>query len=249
MAGKSNKDKTTTLSIVIPVYNEEATVKQILERVSAVKLKGIKVQTIIVNDGSTDRTADILEKLNLGPNMIILMHTKNRGKGEAVKTAMKVATGEIVIIQDADLEYNPKDYSRLIAPVVNGKEDVVYGSRFLDKEFVFWGPDATPFLSHFIGNKIIIFFTNTLFGSNLTDIETGYKVFKREVWNKFRLLSTRFDFEAEITAKILLSGFHIHEVPISFSPRTYKEGKKITWKDGISTLIVLLKLGLPRWFI
>jgi glycosyltransferase involved in cell wall biosynthesis len=221
-----------TLSILIPVYNEKATVLELLRRVEAVPLPVAK-QIVIVDDGSTDGTREILQ--GLGGRAVVVLHERNRGKGAALRTALTRATGEIVIIQDADLEYDPADYPGLLVPILDGRADAVYGSRFLG------GPHRVLFFWHYFGNMVFTLITNVLYNINLTDMGTCYKVFLTEKIKAIPLRSERFGIEAEITAKICKRRLRIYEVPISYSGRTYEEGKKITWKDGFSYLLCLLR--------
>jgi len=219
------------LSIIIPVYNEEKTLLELLKRVEKVELP-VKKEIIIVDDGSKDNTRNVLEKLNKHK---IFYHEKNKGKGAAIKTALKYVTGDIIIIQDADLEYNPEDYNQLIKPIVNGDYDVVYGSRFLGDRSGFNLP------SHYWGNKILTFITVLIYGKKITDMETCYKVIKKEVIKNINIRSDRFNFEPEITSKILKKGYKIKELPINYVARSFKDGKKLTLLDGIIALWSLIK--------
>jgi len=225
------------ISVIIPVYNEKATILDIHERVMAVD---IDKEIILVDDGSTDGTQEVLRDLD-GDSTRVFSHDKNRGKGAALRTALKHVTGDIVIIQDADLEYDPREYPKLIQPIVDGKADVVYGSRFVTGEY-----RRVLFFWHMVGNKFLTFLSNMLTNLNLTDMETGYKVFRREVLERITIEEERFGVEPEITAKIARLELRIYEVGISYSGRTYKEGKKINWKDGISALRCILKYNLLR---
>lgn len=229
-----------TLSIIIPVFNEEATIKQLLEKVNGVKLSGIKKEIIVVDDCSSDSTNHILIKLTK-IKFKYLRHNKNLGKGAAVRTAVEHATGDLIIIQDADLEYDPLYYIDLLGPLKSDKVKVVYGSRLINYPLRFWGENRTVLPLHLIANKFLTFLTNLLFGSNLTDMETGYKLFRKDILKKIVIDSERFDFEAEITAKILRRKIPIIEVPISVKPRSYKEGKKIGWRDGLVAIWTLIK--------
>lgn len=222
------------LSIIIPVYNEEKTLIDILGKTKRVEL-GVKKEIIIVDDFSTDGTREKLKKIN-DKDIIVLFHDKNRGKGSAIRTALKKVTGDVIIIQDADLEYNPEEYPRLLKPIVDGVADVVYGERFslLDKKDIF-----LP--SHYLGNKFLSFLTRLIYSQKVTDMETCYKVFKKEVIKDIKLKSNRFNIEPEITAKLLKKGYKIHEIPISYYPRSKKEGKKINWKDGVVAMYTLFK--------
>jgi glycosyltransferase involved in cell wall biosynthesis len=224
------------LSIIIPVFNEEKTVIQIIGKVKSVSLADIIKEMIIVDDFSTDGTKNILSKLN-DSSLKILFHQKNMGKGSAVRTGLKHATGDIILIQDADMEYDPEEYKKLLPPIIKGAASVVYGSRLkaIKKDL------KNMYKLHYLGNKGLTLITNMLFFSNLTDMETCYKVFKRGVLDGITLKATRFDLEPEITAKILKKGYNITEVPINFRGRNFDEGKKITWRDGIKAIYYLIK--------
>ncbi len=219
------------LSVIIPVYNERETIEEILNQVRAVD---ITKEIIIVEDCSTDGTREYLEQMPKSDDLRIVFHEHNRGKGAAVRSGIAKATGDYVVIQDADLEYDPNDYGVLIEPLRKGKADVVYGSRFLGSHRVllFW---------NYIANRFLTFLTNALYNCNLSDMETCYKMFRREVIQGITLRSNRFDIEPEITAKILKNHYRVFEVPISYAGRDYDEGKKITWKDGVAALWTLLK--------
>jgi len=220
------------LSVVIPVYNEVGTIKEIVSRVQAVDLEK---EIIIVDDGSTDGTRELLQEITLShENVRVLYHDRNQGKGAALRTGFEGATGDIVIIQDADLEYDPREYPVLLEPILDGRADIVYGSRFLG------GPHRVLFFWHYLGNKFLTLLSNALTNLNLTDMETCYKVFRREVLNDIQLKSNRFGFEPEFTAKIAKKGFRIYETSISYSGRTYAEGKKIGWKDGVKAIVAII---------
>ncbi len=221
-----------TLSILIPVYNEKATVLELLRRVEAVELPTLK-EIIVVDDGSTDGTRELLT--GLGARAKVVLHERNRGKGAALRTALEHATGDFVIIQDADLEYDPADYPMMLGPLLDGRADAVYGSRFLG------GPHRVLFFWHYFGNLIFTLLTNILYDINLTDMGTCYKAFTTARLKDIPLNSERFGIEAEITAKICKRRLRLYEVPISYSGRTYADGKKITWKDGFSYLWCLLR--------
>ncbi len=225
------------LSVVIPVYNENETIREIYDAVKAVD---IDKEIILVDDFSTDGTRQILQGL-ADDGTRLLMHDRNMGKGAALRTGFKAATGDIVIIQDADLEYDPDQYHKLIQPILDNKADVVYGSRFVTGDY-----RRVLFDWHSVGNRFLTLLSNMLTNINLTDMETCYKVFRREVLEKIVIEEDRFGFEPEITAKISKLGVRIYEVGISYSGRTYTEGKKIGWKDGISALRCILKYNLLR---
>lgn len=223
------------LSIIIPVYNEEATVEELLRRVFSFHLNGWKKQVIIIDDGSTDKTRNILATWK--KKATVIFQVKNQGKGAAISAGLKRATGDVILIQDADLEYNPLDYPVLITPFSDSRLTVVYGSRFL-------GPHLSTMYLYAIGNKFVTWVTNILYNTNITDMETGYKVFRRSVTDGMNIQAKRFDFEPEFTAKILKSGHQIYEVPISYFGRKFSEGKKLTWRDGIIALVTLIKLRI-----
>lgn len=223
------------MSVIIPVYNEKETIREIYESVRAVD---IEKEIILVDDGSDDGTREILSSLK-GDFTRIIFHDRNRGKGASLRTGLREATGDIVIIQDADLEYNPAEYPKLIEPILSGKADVVYGSRFVTGEY-----RRVLFFWHYTGNKFLTLLSNMLTDLNLTDMETCYKVFKRDILENITIEENRFGFEPEITAKIARLNLRIYEVGISYSGRTYSEGKKIGWKDGFTALKCILKYNL-----
>ena len=227
------------ISIIISVYNEEKTILKILTKVRKADTLGLKKEIIIVDDGSTDETnAQVSKRSN---NIIIKMieHRQNQGKGAAVQSGLKAASGDILLIQDADLEYSPDDYPRLLRPIVEKQTKVVYGSRLMKMKFSLFGKNPTPLPLHYLGNKFLSWTTSFLYGVKITDMETGYKVMKKEVYKRLHLTAKRFELEPEITAKILKMGYKILEVPITTKPRSYQEGKKITWKDGFSAILTL----------
>ena len=223
------------ICIVIPVYNEVKTITEIISRVSSAQVIAPEKEIIIVDDCSTDGTRELLEEIGRSQkDLKILSHKVNQGKGAALRTGFESATGDIVIIQDADLEYDPREYPNLLQPIIDGRADVVYGSRFLG------GPHRVLFFWHYLGNKFLTLVSNALTNLNLTDMETCYKVFKRQVLDEITLKSNRFGIEPEFTAKVSKKGFRIYEVPISYSGRDYSEGKKITWKDGFVAIFTIL---------
>jgi glycosyltransferase involved in cell wall biosynthesis len=227
------------LSIVIPVYNEAQTVDQLLDMVLRVDT-GLATELIVVDDSSTDGTRAVLERAKeKHSNVVLLFHEKNQGKGAALRTGFAATTGDIVLIQDADLEYDPKEYPHLLQPILDGHADVVFGSRFLGG-----GAHRVVFFWHYVGNRIITMLSNMMTNLNLTDIEVCYKVFRKEVLQDVVIHEDRFGFEVEITAKVARKKWRIYEVPISYYGRDYAEGKKITWKDGFSALWCILKYRL-----
>jgi len=223
------------LSVIIPVYNEAKTILEVIKKVKEVPFEK---EIIVVDDGSTDGTARILEENRQG--LTVLFNEKNGGKGAAIRRALPHVTGDVVIIQDADLEYHPSEYPHLMAPILEGAADVVYGSRFQG------GTHRVLYFWHAVGNKVITTLSNMLTDLNLTDMETGYKAFRAEVLKGLSIESNRFGFEPEITAKMAKMGCRIYEIPISYWGRDYTEGKKINWKDGIAALYWILKYNLSR---
>lgn len=227
------------LSVIVPVYNETRTIEELLQRIADVD---IPKEIIIVDDGSADGTRQLLRRLSRDSkrhgNLYLHCHDRNRGKGAAVRTGLRQATGDIILIQDADLEYDPRDYHHLLEPILDSRADVVYGSRFLG------GPHRVLYFWHYVGNRFLTTVCNLLTNLNLTDMETCYKAFRREVFDQIEIKSNRFDFEPEITVKVAKKGFRIYETPISYSGRSYAEGKKITWADGLRALWALLRFRL-----
>jgi glycosyltransferase involved in cell wall biosynthesis len=222
------------LSIIVPVYNEKGTIHEILQRVRAVPLQGIDKEIIVVDDCSTDGTRDLLTQETLAADTRVFHHPVNKGKGAAIQTGLQASTGDLIIVQDADLEYDPNDYGKLMAPILAGEATVVYGSRFAQ------GHHKKMFLSQRLANTVLTVLTNLLYGAALSDMETCYKVFPAQVIKPIRLRAQRFDFEPEITAKLLKRGHRILEVPISYAGRVYDEGKKINWRDGMVAIYSLI---------
>jgi glycosyltransferase involved in cell wall biosynthesis len=222
------------LSIIIPVYNEDSTILEIISRVKKVKLSQTTKQIIVVNDGSTDQTKNKLKSIK---NIQLINLATNQGKGAAIKAGLKLANGNFVLIQDADLEYDPQDIKDLLKPVLDKNAEVVYGSRFL-------GPHKNMLFWHLMGNKFLSFVTNILFNTTLSDMEVCYKLIPTNLIKSFNLSQKRFGFEPEVTAKILKTNIRIYEVPISYSGREFHEGKKITWKDGLQALYLIIKYRL-----
>jgi glycosyltransferase involved in cell wall biosynthesis len=221
-----------TLSIIVPVFNERSTVAEIVRRMRAVELP-VEREIVVVDDGSDDGTGAVLTQLR-DSTVRVIAHPHNRGKGAAIRTGLESATGDLVLVQDADLEYDPEDWPRLLAPVLKGRARVVYGSRFT-------GERRNMMFLHWVGNRFLSLVTNVLYNSTLSDMETCYKLFDRRVLDGIQLQADRFDFEPEFTAKVLRRGIRIYEVPISYAGRELSEGKKITWHDGVTALWTLVK--------
>ena len=231
----------TQLSVVIPAYNEEATVETLLRRVQGAPLPdGVELEMVVVDDGSKDGTRDVLRRLDASGElpMVYVEHEQNQGKGAALRTGFQRAGGDIVLVQDADLEYDPKEYPVLLQPILDDQADVVYGSRFLS------GPHRVLFFWHSVGNRFLTLLSNMMTDLNLTDMETCYKVFRAEVLRGMDLRSNRFGIEPEVTAKVAKGKWRVYEVPISYHGRTYAEGKKIGWKDGVSAIWAILRYNL-----
>ena len=233
----------TRLSIVVPAFNERATVAQLLERVASAPLpEGVEREIVVVDDCSTDGTRELLRALaaRAEPPFRLVEHVVNRGKGAALRSGFAAAAGDLVLIQDADLEYDPRDYPKLLQPILDGEADVVYGSRFLG------GPHRVLFYWHYLGNQLLTTLSNMLTDLNLSDMETCYKVFRRELLDGIELRSDRFGIEPELTARFAQRRARIYEVPISYHGRTYAEGKKIGWRDGFAAIWAILRYNLGR---
>jgi glycosyltransferase involved in cell wall biosynthesis len=232
------RNRIVKLSVVMPVYNEEASVEKAVRRVLAAPVEE-EIEVLLIDDGSTDRTADVLRTLAGGePRLRVVRLDRNSGKGAAVRRGFAEATGDVVLIQDADLEYDPADYPRLLQPIRDGRADVVFGSRFIGdvhRVLYFW---------HYAGNRLLTLVSNIMTGLNLSDMEAGYKVFRREVVQKIRLRSNRFGIEPELVQKVARGKWRVYEVAVSYSGRTYDEGKKITWRDGLAALWHIVRFRL-----
>ena len=241
------------LSVIMPVYNEVATVEEIIRRVRAVHLVvpvgygeedarriELEREIVVVDDGSTDGTRDLLRAYDGEPDIVVIYHERNQGKGGAVRTGLQRASGEILVVQDADLEYDPRDYIAMLQPILEGRAQAVYGSRFRG------GPTRAMFFWHMLGNRMLTFITNLLYDTILTDMETCYKMFTREVAKQLHLTEHGWGFDPEITAQILRRGYRIYEVPISYAGREFAEGKKISWRDAFTVLKTLLRCRFQR---
>jgi dolichol-phosphate mannosyltransferase len=234
------------LSIIIPVYNEENTLNELLGRVVKAKVpKDTLKEIVIVDDASKDSSYDkclvFKRKYAAKYNIKLIRHNTNQGKGTSVVDGINLSSGSIVIIQDADLEYDPNDYQKLVAPLLKNRADVVYGTRLKHYPLRLFGKKKTPLISHFFGNKLLTIITEILYQRKVSDMETCYKMFKKDIMRKINIKAKRFDFEPEFTAKILKNGYKIYEVPIKVQPRGYDEGKKISWRDGFIALWTLIK--------
>lgn len=221
---------TKKLSVIIPSYNERGTIEEIIRRIKAVSLPDLEKEIIVVDDGSKDGTREILKSIE---GIRVILHKTNQGKGGAVKTGFQNITGDFVLIQDADLEYDPEDYKKLLSPILSGNADVVYGSRFVGGE-----PHRVLYVFHYAGNRFLTLFSNLLTGLNLSDMETCYKLFRREVVDSFKhkIRARRFGIEPELTARVAKGNWRVYEVGVAYYGRTYEEGKKISWKDGLAAI-------------
>lgn len=229
------------LSVVIPCYNEIKTLATLLDRAAEAPVSCSK-EIIVVDDGSTDGTREFLKnRAEKDPTIKVVYHSCNQGKGAALKTGFREASGEVILIQDADLEYDPKDYQTLLEPILTGKTEFVMGSRFIYEKLKFFTKDGAPFFSHYVGNKVITWVTNLLYGQRNTDYEGGYKAFTRRLARSIPVESDGFAFDNELICKVLRKGHRISEVPIHYHPRAYEMGKKITWKDGVVILWTIFK--------
>jgi dolichol-phosphate mannosyltransferase len=227
------------ISVVIPVYNESRTITDVIGSVKAsIARQNLDVEIIVVNDGSKDNSAEIIKTIS---GIIFVNKAKNGGKGSAVKAGFEAARGDILLIQDADLEYNPDDYTAMIEPIVKGETEVTMGSRFLKEKPIFFGKKKSPYLTHYLGNRMIIWLTNLLYWNNATDYEGCYKAFAIKIIRSIPVRSNGFEYDNELVCKILRKGYKIVEVPIEYNPRSYESGKKITWRHGVRMLWAIIK--------
>lgn len=233
------KFKKWTLSIIIPVYNEKNSIKKIIEKVMQANIGDFKKEIIIVDDCSTDGSKDIIKKLN--GNFITIFFEKNRGKGAALKAGINASKGNLIIFQDADLEYDPNDYYSLMKPLIEDKTRVCFGSRLAGKKFKLFSKDPTMHPLHFVGNTFLTFAFNFLYGTNLTDAEPCYKMFKADVLKHTNVIADRFEYDIELMCRLAKKGEKIYQIPINYNPRGFEEGKKINWKDGVKAFLTMIK--------
>lgn len=227
------------LSVLIPVFNESRTLKDILAMVEKVDLGNIGKEIIIIDDASTDGSKEIIKKL--GKKYVKIFHPRNMGKGAALKSGIKIAKGNFIVFQDADLEYDPNDYVKLLQPILANKAEIAFGSRFVNQKFVLFGKNRIVHPSHFIGNKFLTFAFNLLYGTNLTDVEPCYKMFKTNILKSIDAASNGFEYDIELMCRLVRKGRRITQIPISYNPRGFDEGKKINWRDGIKAFLMMLK--------
>ena len=231
--------KVARISVVIPAYDEETTIAQVVDEVRQADLGGLELEIVVVDDGSRDRTREVVERI---PGIKVVVHEKNAGKGAAVKTGFRSASGQVLVIQDADMEYDPRDIKAVIAPIVEGRADAVMGSRFAqERPRFFFGKRRSPFFTHYIGNLAIIQLTNWLYWNDASDYEGAYKAFRKEAVDSLPIEADGFEYDNELVCKLLRRGARIVTVPISYQPRSYEQGKKVTWTDGVRMLWTIVK--------
>jgi glycosyltransferase involved in cell wall biosynthesis len=227
------------LSIIIPVYNESSTINELLKKINKVNLGKTEKEIILVDDDSTDGSKELIGKLE--GKYIKIFQPKNMGKGAALKTGIRKATGDFIIFQDSDLEYDPNDYIKLLSPLLHGGASITFGTRFVGKKFILFGKKRTIHTTHWIGNKFLTFWFNLLYGTKLTDVEPCYKMFRKEVLSQIRVKTNRFEYDIELMCKLIKKGYKIKQIPISYNPRKFEDGKKINWRDGIIAAWTMLK--------
>ena len=227
------------LSIIIPVFNEVGTIQELLRRIENIELTKVKKEVILVDDASTDGSREILKKLK--GKYVKIFHDKNKGKGAALKSGIKIATGDFIIFQDADLEYNPNDYVKLLQPILENRANVTFGSRFTYQKLALFGSNRKMHPIHWIGNKFLTFVFNLLYNTSFTDVEPCYKMFKSNILKNTNINSNGFEYDIELMCKIVKKKYKIFQLPISYNIRTFDEGKKVNWKDGIVALITMIK--------
>ena len=227
------------LSIIMPVYNEAQTLKEILGRIDKINLGRIKKEIILVDDASTDGSREIIKKF--GSNHVKIFQEKNKGKGAALKAGIKVALGDFIIFQDADLEYDPNDYIKLLQPILDNKTNITFGSRFVNQKFVLFRKNRTMHPTHWIGNKFLTFIFNLLYHTDLTDVEPCYKMFKSDILKEVNVVSNSFEYDIELMCKLVKKGHKILQIPVRYYPRNFQQGKKINWKDGIIAFLTMVK--------
>jgi len=227
------------LSIIMPVYNESRTLKEILRRIEKVNLGKVKKEVILIDDASTDGSGKIIKRL--GSKYVKIFQEKNKGKGAALKAGIETATGDFIIFQDADLEYDPNDYEKLLKPILDKKTNITFGSRFINQKFVIFGKNKIAHPTHYIGNKFLTFTFNLLYRTRLTDVEPCYKMFKSKILKNVNVATNGFEYDIELMCKLVKKGHRILQIPIRYRPRNFNQGKKIDWKDGIIAFLTMFK--------